>query len=72
MAVDADLVPSEDAIFLEDKDDPDKQIYVNVIATTQDKKDGAILKDIVDNYFHTDRTKEVIQESSKGSEFGVW
>lgn len=72
MAVDADLVPSEDAIFLEDKDDPDKQIYVNVIATTQDKKDSAILKDIVDNYFHTDRTKEVIQESSKGSEFGVW
>ena len=72
MAVDADLVPSDDAIFLEDKDDPDKQIYVNVIATTQDKKDSAILKDIVDNYFHTDRTKEVIQESSKGSEFGVW
>lgn len=72
MAVDADLVPSEDAIFLEDKDDPDKQIYVNVIATTQDKKDSEILKDIVDNYFHTDRTKEVIQDSSKGSEFGVW
>lgn len=72
IAVDADLIPSEDALFLEDPKDPDKQIYVNVIATTQANKDSAILKDLVDNYYHTDQTKKIVDESSKGSEFPAW
>ncbi len=72
IAVDAGFVPSEDAILLEDPEDPDKQIYVNIVATSQDKKDSAILKDIIDNYYHTDQTKKVVDESSKGSEFPAW
>ncbi len=72
IAVDAGLIPSEDAIYLEDPEDSDKQIYVNIVATTQDKKDSDILKDIIDNYYHTDQTKKVVEESSKGSEFPAW
>ena len=72
IAVDAGLVPSQDAIYLEDPEDPDKQIYVNIVATTQDKKDSATLKDLIDNYYHTDQTKKIVEETSKGSEFPVW
>lgn len=72
MAVDAGFVPTEDAIYLEDHNDPDKAIYVNIIATTPDKKDSAILKDLVDNYYHTEETKNKIKEVTKGSSIPVW
>ena len=72
MAVDAGFVPTEDAIYLEDHNEPGKDIYVNIIATTQDKKDSATLKDLVDNYYHTDETKKIVDETSKGSSIPVW
>ena len=72
IAVDAGFVPTEDAIYLEDHNDPNKEIYVNIIATTPDKKDSATLKDLVDNYYHTDETKKIIEEVSKGSSIPVW
>lgn len=72
MAVDAGFIPTEDAIYLEDHEDPDKQIYVNIIATTPDKKDSPILKDLIDNYYHTKETKKIVEESTKGSSIPVW
>lgn len=72
MAVDAGFIPTEDAIYLEDHNDPDKEIYVNVIATTQENKDSETLKELVENYYQQDETKKVIEESSKGSSIPVW
>lgn len=72
IAVDAGFVPTEDAIYLEDHNDPDKQIYVNVIATLPENANSETLKDLVDNYYHTDETKKIIEEVSKGSSIPVW
>ncbi|WP_296113357.1 MetQ/NlpA family ABC transporter substrate-binding protein [uncultured Anaerococcus sp.] len=72
MAVDAGFVPTEDAIYLEDHTEEGKDIYVNIIATTPDKKDSATLKDLVDNYYHTEETKKIVEETSKGSSIPVW
>lgn len=62
MAVDAGFVPTEDAIYLEDHNDPNKQIYVNVIATTKENENSKVLKDLIDNYYHQDATKKIINE----------
>ena len=72
MAVDAGFIPTQDAIYLEDHEDPDKQIYVNIIATTSDKKDSPTLKDLIDNYYHTEETKKIVEETTKGSSIPVW
>lgn len=72
MAVDAGFIPTEDAIYLEDHNEPGKDIYVNIIATTQDKKDSPTLKDLIDNYYHTDETKKIVDETTKGSSIPVW
>ena len=72
MAVDAGFIPTEDSIYLEDHNDPNKAIYVNIIATTQDKKDSPTLKDLIDNYYHTDETEKIVDETTKGSSIPVW
>lgn len=72
IAVDAGFIPTEDAIFLEDGNDPNKEIYVNVIATVPSNADSQTLKDFIDNYYYTDQTKKVIEESTKGSSIVVW
>ena len=72
MAVDAGFVPTEDAIYLEDHNYPNKQIYVNVIATTKENENSKVLKDLIDNYYHQDATKKIINEVSKGSSIPVW
>lgn len=72
MAVDAGFLPTRDSIYLEDHKDPNKAIYVNIIATTQDKKDSATLKDLVENYFQTDETRKIVDETTKGSSVPVW
>ena len=72
MAVGAGFVPTEDAIYLEDHNDPNKQIYVNVIATTKENENSKVLKDLIDNYYHQDATKKIINEVSKGSSIPVW
>lgn len=72
MAVDAGFVPTEDAIYLEDHNDPNKQIYVNVIVTTKENENSKVLKDLIDNYYHQDATKKIINEVSKGSSIPVW
>lgn len=72
MAVDAGFVPTEDAIYLEDHTDPDKEIYVNIVATLPANADSEVLKDLIENYYRQDETKKLIEETSKGSDVVVW
>ncbi|MDD7306095.1 MAG: MetQ/NlpA family ABC transporter substrate-binding protein [Peptoniphilaceae bacterium] len=72
MAVDAGFIPTEDAIFLEDKDSPDSKIYVNVIAARKEDKDNKLYKDLVKNYYQTDQSAKIIEEISKGSQIPSW
>lgn len=70
MAVDAGFVPTEDAIFLEpvtEESDP----YVNAIVVREEDTDNKLYQQIVETY-QTDGTKEVIEETSKGSSIPVW
>lgn len=72
MAVDAGFIPTEDAIYLEDKDSTDSQIYVNVIASRNEDKDNELYKDLVENYYQTDQSAKVLEEVSKGSQVPSW
>ena len=72
LAVDAGLIPTEDAIYLEDHKDPSKQIYVNIIATKKENENSQTLKNLVENYYQTDETKKIIEEMTKGSYVPVW
>lgn len=72
MAVDVGFVPTEDAIYLEDKDDPAKQIYVNIIAARKEDEDSKVLEDLVKNYYQTDETLKIVEKESKGSEVPAW
>ena len=67
-AVDGGYDPVEDAIYLEDPDDPEKAIYVNIVAALPENKDSETLKDLIDNYYHTDQTKEIIKKDSNGAD----
>lgn len=72
LAVDAGFIPTEDAIYLEDYKDENKNIYVNVIACLKENKDSKTLNDIVKNYFQTKETAKIIDETSKGSSVPVF
>ncbi|MER2131853.1 MAG: MetQ/NlpA family ABC transporter substrate-binding protein [Carnobacterium inhibens] len=70
MAVDAGFIPTEDAVFLEpvtDSSDP----YYNAIVSREEDKDNEVFKKIIEAYQAED-TKEVIEETSKGSSIPVW
>ena len=70
MAVDAGFVPTEDAVFLEPVTE-DSKPYYNVIASRPDETDNEVYKTIVE-YYQTEETKEVIEETSAGSSIPVW
>lgn len=70
MAVDAGFTPSEDAIFLEPVTEESKPYY-NVIAARPDDVDNEVYKTIVE-YYQSEGTAKVIEESSKKSNFPVW
>lgn len=72
MAVDAGFIPTEDSIYLEDKDDPAKAIYVNIIAARKEDKDSKTLENFVKNYYQTEETKKLIEKETKGSEIPAW
>lgn len=72
MAVDAGFIPTEDSIYLEDKDDPAKAIYVNIFAARKEDKDSKTLENFVKNYYQTDQTKKLIEKETKGSEIPAW
>ena len=70
MAVDAGFIPSEDAVFLEPVTE-DSKPYYNVIAALDEDVDNEVFQTIVD-YYQSEGTAKVIEESSKGSQFPVW
>lgn len=72
MAVDAGFIPTKDSIYLEDKDDPEKEIYVNIVAAKKENKDSKTLKDLIENYYQTEQTKKLVEKESKGSEIPAW
>lgn len=70
MAVDAGLVPTEDAIFLEPVADSSKPYY-NVIAARADEADNDVYQTVVRHY-QTDEVKAIIEEVTKKSSIPVW
>lgn len=72
VAVDAGFVPTEDSIYLEDKDDLAKAIYVNIIAARKEDKDSKTLENFIKNYYQTDETKKLVEKETKGSEIPAW
>lgn len=70
IAVDAGLVPSKDAIFLEELNATSKP-YINVIVAREEDKDNEVYKKIVDAY-RQDDTAEVIEKVTNGANIPVW
>lgn len=69
MAVGAGFIPTEDAVFLKpvtESSDP----YYNAIVSREEDKDNEVFKKIIAAYQAED-TKEVIEETSKGSSIPV-
>ena len=70
MAVDAGLVPPEDAIFLEPVADSSTPYY-NVIAARADEAENDVYQTVVAHY-QTDEVKAIIDEVTKKSSIPVW
>ncbi len=70
LAIDAGLVPQDDAIFLEPIDDTSKP-YINIIVAKKEDQDNELYQKIVKAY-QTEDTKKVIEETSKGSSIPAW
>lgn len=70
MAVDAGLLPAQDAIFLEPVNE-DSKPYYNVIAARPEDVDNEVYQTIVE-YYQSEGTKQVIEETTKGSSIPVW
>lgn len=61
-ALEADLVPTEDALFIEGSDSP----YANIIAARPDNKDSDAIKKLVEA-LQTEEVKQFIIDTYKGS-----
>ena len=72
-AVDAGLIPAQDAIFLEstDSSETENNPFINVIVARTADKDNEVYKKVVDAY-HTDAVAKVIEETYKGSYLPAW
>ena len=70
-ALDAGLVPSEDAISLEDPNDPATKIYVNVIAARKEYENNEDYKELVE-YYQTDETAADYDTYTNGSWIPGW
>lgn len=70
IAVDAGLIPTEDALYLESAVEGENP-YINLIAARTADKDAAWLKTILEAYF-TDETADITIEDTKGSSIPVW
>lgn len=70
MAVDAGFTPSEDAVFLEPVTEESTPYYNIIAARSEDLENEAYLT--VVNYFQSEGTAKVIEESTKGSQLPVW
>ena len=72
-AVDAGLIPAQDAIFLEstDSSETENNPFINFIVARTADKDNEVYKKVVDAY-HTDAVAKVIEETYKGSYLPAW
>ncbi|MDE1549218.1 MetQ/NlpA family ABC transporter substrate-binding protein [Jeotgalibaca caeni] len=70
MAVDAGFIPTEDAIFLEPVTE-ESAPYYNTIVARPEEADNEVYQTIVE-YYQSEGTAEVIEESSKGSSIPIW
>ena len=70
-ALDAGFSPNEDAVYLEDPENPDAKIYVNVIAARKEDKDNEAYKELV-KYYQTDETKKDYDTYTKGAWIPAW
>lgn len=61
-ALEAGLVPTKDALFIEGGESP----YANILVTRQDNKDAPAIKKLV-NALHSDTVKQFIVEKYKGA-----
>ena len=61
----AGFVPNEDAIFLEDPDDPNARPYINIFAARTEDKENETFKKIVEIY-HDPEVVEVIKKDTNG------
>ncbi|MCD0502512.1 MetQ/NlpA family ABC transporter substrate-binding protein [Bordetella petrii] len=61
-ALEAGLVPTKDALFIEGADSP----YANIVATRDDNKNAPAIKKLV-NALHSPEVKQFIQEKYKGA-----
>lgn len=70
VAQDAGLIPTRDAIVLEEVKSGENP-YINVIVARTVDKDNAVYKRIVEIY-QTDEVAAIIEEDTKGSSIPVW
>lgn len=70
VAVEAGLLPTQDAIQLEEVSDASTPYY-NVIAVKEGNENNEAIKKVIEVY-QTEETKKVIQETTKGASIPVW
>ena len=66
-ATNAGLTLADDAIFVETHTSP----WVNVIVTTEDRKDDPAIQKLIESY-RSDETKKFIEETFKGAVVPLW
>lgn len=71
VAIDAKLNPVKDSIYLEDVANKNAKPYINVIAARDKDKNNATYKKVVEAY-QTDKIKQLIKDTYKGSEIPVF
>lgn len=62
IALEANLDPGKDAIFIEGKDSP----YANILVARPDNKDSEVIKELI-NLLNSDEVKKFIEEEYKGA-----
>ncbi len=70
-AVDHGLVPSEDAIYLEQVNEGSDNPYINVIVARTEDKDNELYQKVIDAY-KTDEVAQVIADAYKGAYLPTW
>ena len=70
-AVDHGLVPSEDAIYLEQVKEGSDNPYINVIVARTEDKDNELYQKVIDAY-KTDEVAQVIADAYKGAYLPTW
>jgi D-methionine transport system substrate-binding protein len=70
-ALDHNLNPGRDAIFLETQSQGSGNPYVNILAARTADKDNPLYKKVVDAY-HTEEVKNVFETVYKGVYVAAW